>query len=322
MNYIVFDLEWNQSAYGRSGEHPRIPFEIIEIGAVKVDENYNIVSEFSSLIRPRIYRKLHPTIRAMLNYNEEDLKKGKPFKEACQQFLDWCGDDYMFCTWGASDLYYLQSNMDFYYMTKLDFPLRFYNLQQIFADLYDAEHNICKLEKAVEMLNIKSDEPFHAAINDARYTARVMAEIKPMDIVDRYSYDIYRHPRTKADEIIAYHAGYMEHISTEFSSKHEAMEDKEITMIRCCKCKKKTSKKIKWFQTSQNTYMAVGRCWYHGNMLAKIKIKSAGGSDDNIFVIKKIIPADKKTVENIRKKQEDIREKRKQKRLSKSSVES
>ena len=68
--------------------------------------------------------------------------------------------------------------------------------------------------------------------------------------------------------------------------------------------------------------MAVGKCWYHGNMMAKIKIKSAGGSDDNIFVIKKIIPADKKTVENIRKKQEDIREKRKQKRQSKSSVES
>ena len=36
MNYIVMDLEWNQSYNGHMGEHPRMPFEIIEIGAVKV----------------------------------------------------------------------------------------------------------------------------------------------------------------------------------------------------------------------------------------------------------------------------------------------
>ena len=37
------------------GEHPRMPFEIIEIGAVKVDKNLNIIDEYSSLIKPKIY---------------------------------------------------------------------------------------------------------------------------------------------------------------------------------------------------------------------------------------------------------------------------
>ena len=46
MNYIVMDLEWNQSYSGHIGEHPRMPFEIIEIGAVKVDKNYRIIDEF------------------------------------------------------------------------------------------------------------------------------------------------------------------------------------------------------------------------------------------------------------------------------------
>ena len=31
MNYIVFDLEWNQCPYGKGQENERIPFEIIEI---------------------------------------------------------------------------------------------------------------------------------------------------------------------------------------------------------------------------------------------------------------------------------------------------
>lgn len=37
MDYIVFDLEWNQCPYGKGQENERIPFEIIEIGAVKLN---------------------------------------------------------------------------------------------------------------------------------------------------------------------------------------------------------------------------------------------------------------------------------------------
>ena len=39
MNYVVVDFEWNQACYGKGSEDPKIPFEIIEIGAVKLDEN-------------------------------------------------------------------------------------------------------------------------------------------------------------------------------------------------------------------------------------------------------------------------------------------
>ena len=38
VHYIVFDLEWNQSPKGKEGTVDHLPFEIIEIGAVKLDE--------------------------------------------------------------------------------------------------------------------------------------------------------------------------------------------------------------------------------------------------------------------------------------------
>lgn len=38
MNYIVVDFEWNQTSYGKGSENRKIPFEIIEIGAVKLNE--------------------------------------------------------------------------------------------------------------------------------------------------------------------------------------------------------------------------------------------------------------------------------------------
>ena len=314
MNYIVFDLEWNQSPYGQSGEHPRMPFEIIEIGAVKLNDDLEITDEYVSLIKPKLYKRLHRSIKPMLNYDEEDLKNGKPFKEACKEFLDWCGEEYVFCTWGASDLFYLQSNMDFYYMEKLEFPLKYYNIQQIYADLYDEEGKISKLEKACGELEIPEDEPFHSAVNDARYTARVLAKIRPDDLEERYTFDIYRHPKKKEDEIVAKHAGVLEKISSEYDSKQIAMEDKDLLVIKCARCGRRCARKIKWYQSGSNTSVAVGRCIYHGYMLSRIKLKSAGGSDDNVFALKRTEKVDKKTVEEVRNRQIELREKRKQKR--------
>ena len=58
MNYIVLDLEWNQ---GSKNEEPNeeLHFEIIEIGAVCLNESGVIVSEFSRLIKPQIYHEMH-----------------------------------------------------------------------------------------------------------------------------------------------------------------------------------------------------------------------------------------------------------------------
>ena len=56
---IVIDLEWNQSSTGTEETVSELPFEIIEIGAVKYGEGGKLVSEFSELIRPRVYKKMH-----------------------------------------------------------------------------------------------------------------------------------------------------------------------------------------------------------------------------------------------------------------------
>ena len=114
MDYIVMDLEWNQNPYGKSNYYPDLPFEIIEIGAVRVSEDREILDSYQQVIRPRVYKKLHYKIREITHFTEEELKEGKDFKRAIIEFLDWCGDDYMFCTWGSMDLTELQKNMKHY----------------------------------------------------------------------------------------------------------------------------------------------------------------------------------------------------------------
>lgn len=126
MNYIIFDLEWNQCCGGRDMENPRMPFEIIEIGAVKLDKKFNIIDTYSSIIKPKLYKKLQPHIKTILNYDESTLRKGRPFDMVYREFIKWCGqDDYIFGTWGSMDLNILQTNMDYYYLKPMPVPLKF-----------------------------------------------------------------------------------------------------------------------------------------------------------------------------------------------------
>jgi len=312
MNYIVFDLEWNIGS-GTESEDPRMPFEIIEIGAVKLDKKFNIIDTYSSIIKPRLYRRLQPHIRSILNYDERTLRAGRPFDIVCREFIKWIGkEDYMFCTWGPNDLYYLQTNMDYYYMRPLANPLKFYNIQQIYADTTDPEGAIAKLEKAVTFLNIEADRPFHSAVNDAYYTGLVMSKIIPKDLEDRFSYDTYNVPKDKESELISYHKQYMEHISREFSDKKAATSDKDLFSATCYKCKKKLSKKIRWFTHTPSTYLCAGKCWYHGLVLGKIKIKQS--RNGNYFAIKTMSPTDKKGFEQLKDRQDELRLRRQEKR--------
>ena len=67
MNYIVFDLEWNQSPGGKKYSNSRLPFEIIEIGAVKMNEQREVVDVFQRLVKPQVYNWIHVQI---LNMNQ------------------------------------------------------------------------------------------------------------------------------------------------------------------------------------------------------------------------------------------------------------
>ena len=51
MNYIVVDLEWNQAMSSKSSVFNKLPIhlrgEIIEIGAVKLNEDLSVGEEFT-----------------------------------------------------------------------------------------------------------------------------------------------------------------------------------------------------------------------------------------------------------------------------------
>ena len=140
MNYIIFDLEWNQSsgAERQDANGRTLPFEIVEIGAVKLNESRDMIGEFSELVKPQIYHEMHYITSKLIHLQMKQLEKGRPFVEVMEQFLEWCGEDCMFCTWGPLDLLELQRNMEYYGMEPLsDRPVKYLDIQKLFSIAYE-----------------------------------------------------------------------------------------------------------------------------------------------------------------------------------------
>ena len=309
-SYIVFDLEWNQSSAGREASSPRLPFEIFEIGAVKLNEKLEKVSEFHRLIKPCVYRQIHHIISEVTHVSAEELEKnGKPFPEVMEEFIEWCGDDYTFCTWGSMDLTELQRNMVYHGLEiPFEFPLLFYDVQKLFSLLYSDGKTRASLDEAVEFFNLKVDAPFHRALDDADYTGKVMGCMDFHRIEAYLSVDYYQIPETKEEEFTLQFPNYTKFVSRIYETREEVMEDKQVTDMVCYKCRRMLRKKIRWFSYGQKFYLCLAVCPEHGPMKGKIRIKKT--EDGYIFAVKTQKLVGEEDAELIAKKKEEMKNRR------------
>lgn len=284
MNYIVLDMEWNQSNTGEEPEVERLPFEVIEIGAIKLNEQRVMVSEFSELVKPEVYREMHTITSKLIHMQMEELERGKPFAEVASRFLEWCGEDYLFCTWGAQDLTELQKNMKFFGMEPLsDGPIPFLDVQKLFSIAYEDRKTRRGLEYAIDYFKIEKDIPFHRAFSDAYYTAKILALLDE-SFLKNVSYDVFNPPKSREGEIKAEFDTYVKYISRIFADKGEAFADKEVASSKCYLCHCNLRKKIKWFSANGRHYYCVAYCEKHGYLKGKIRIRKT--EDGRIYVVK------------------------------------
>ena len=325
MDYIVFDLEWNQSNTGREPEIEELPFEIIEIGAVKLNNEMKFISEFSQLIKPKVYQEMHYITRKLIHMQMEELQCGKPFPLVIDEFLEWCGKDSIFCTWGPLDLVELQRNMSFYNMQPLsDKPFQFLDVQKLFSLAYEDGKKRRNLEYAIDFLKIEKDIPFHRAFSDAYYTGKILERINEADvnkenaILNNVSYDVYNLPKKKRDEVYTIFDNYAKYITREFNDKADILMDKTIMGTKCYLCRKNNKRVIKWFTPNGKHYYCVSCCEKHGYMKSKIRVRKS--EKGKVYVVKTMKFISSEEVDMIVTKQEKAKEIRRKKRLSKKET--
>ena len=180
---------------------------------------------------------------------------------------------------------------------------------------YEPTEDRTSLGYAVEYLGSPEDGTFHEALEDARYTAKVLKRIPDLVIRTNCSVDSYQNPKTREEEIHILYSDYEKYISREFDTKEKAMEDKEVLSLRCCYCHKTARRKIKWFSTNTKIHIALGYCPKHGYMMGKIRMKKA--ESGKFYVIKTVREVEESEAVFIKDKQLELRKKRQLKRIRK-----
>ncbi len=313
MNYIVLDLEWNQCPSGKKHEVSRLPFEIIEIGAVRLNEDHEQCGCFHEVVRPSVYPSLHYKTKEIVSLRAIDLEAARSFPEVIRDFIDWCGDAPLFCTWGPADLTELQRNMAYHHIQDFfPFPLIYYDIQKVFSIVYEDRKTRRALEYAVDFLKIEKNVAFHSALSDAHYTSLVMKHLTEEEIQSNSSVDYYKTPENRRQEIHLTYTTYTKFVSKPFDSKIQAMKDRRVTSTICYCCQKAAPKKIRWFPVGSRNYLCLAYCENHGYLKGKIRLRQR--EDGRYYAIKTLKLISLEDAYEIQEKREVQRVKRRLKK--------
>ena len=268
MNYIILDLEWNQPISYHSPAYKsvggKLLFEMIQIGAVKVNDQMEVVDSFDQLIQPQHYIKLHPRIARITHIDQEALMDAPLFPEAIKAFAAWCGEYYALITWGPDDISVLNQNLTFFQCdTQLS---KIYDLQKLFGDFAGQPKDRKGLKAAMEQLGINPDEenmPFHNAVYDAYYTALVFAKMPEPEKVLNYplSPRKLQHLDKKKRENTAI---------LRVRSMKDALKSSAVMNPPCPICGKRMEVTEGYVLQRSDQYMGLADCPQHGLVFIKL----------------------------------------------------
>lgn len=254
---IVLDLEWNQPL--EPGGTITEPFffdsEIIEFGAVKLNERMEEADSFQSYVRPRFYPHMNGDVVRLTKIRPQELEKAPDFPTVWQAFADWCGEDPCLCTWGPDDVPVLLDNLLMHGLPAED-PLCC-DLQRIFGRELLREDRQCSLERAMELLRLTPDRA-HDALNDARNTVRVCGQMDLAQCMEEY---LLRYVDYAADRLAGLVRGRI------YPDLDRALTDPELSTVRCPWCGE-TLRLGDWARRDSRTLLGYARCAQEDELLA------------------------------------------------------
>ena len=109
MNYIILDLEWDSTYYPKQ---KRFINQILQIGAVKLNQSFDVIDSFELTIKSGISKKVTGRFAKLTGITTEIMLSGVSFEDAVTAYNNWVGEDTVTMTWSNSDLYTILENED------------------------------------------------------------------------------------------------------------------------------------------------------------------------------------------------------------------
>ena len=175
MKHVVVDLEMNPVDREFREVRKRLRDEVIEIGAVKLGEDYVQESTFRCYVKPE-YGPIKKHITRLTSITQAMVDTGEVFEPSFRAFVDWVGEEETtIYSWSMSDIKQLKSECR---MKLKDFDVhwldsRWVDLQQEFDDRLGL-HNSLALKHALGAMDHKFEGEQHTALADAINTSAIL----------------------------------------------------------------------------------------------------------------------------------------------------
>ena len=279
MQYIVLDLEWNQALSGKPYRRDDLTLagEIIQIGAVKLDEDLHIADSLRIRVAPKYYKKMHWSVRKLTGISTQSLSDGLPFSEAFEQLSTFCGDEYAFLTWGPDDLPMLRSNLRLHKIQYVE-PIPWFDLQKIYAKVVHGEKRQYSLADALAHFTITDTYPPLDAWNDALNTAMLCPHLHLEESVTNYDtlFAAYEPPESEGGEVIHY------------DTYDALVQDNKIPAYSCPQCDKALTFG-KWVRRSPRKRLSLANCSCGCQFI--LKIRWMEDESTGVHAIRSLLPA-------------------------------
>ena len=317
MKYIVLDLEWNQALSSKSSVFNRLPLhlrgEIIEIGAVMLNDDFSLGEEFTVDIKPVYFKKMHYKVKKITGFDAERLSRGVSFPEAYEKLHEWCGDDVTIITWGCDDQGILEQNIiihDLFWEWIKDWI----NLQVIYNIQTKSGKSQKSLTTAMEHFGIEQTRTAHDALGDAYNTALVSTfldlkeGLKTYKDADRILAEIEAEISAESKQISSSEDEKVEFTPINYinyESKAAAFNDPAVSGVLCPVCGRSMNGN-KWLNQGDQRYINIFSCEIDGSYFVRLKFKKH--QDELLWDVKKrIYPAESAHEDLYREKLKQIR---------------
>lgn len=187
--YVIVDLEMCNVPKGIKREAYNWRNELIQIGAVVVDESLNITDEFMTLVSPE-FGVIDNFIEKLTGISRKAVQGAPKVKEALELFVNWLPSDAVLVSWSENDESQIRKEIEAknIFIEGLDDYLdTWVDCQKTFGEKMNAQKNY-KLSEALIIADIDYDEGEHDALVDAKNTAQlfIKMEREPVLILNPY----------------------------------------------------------------------------------------------------------------------------------------
>lgn len=179
-HFIIYDLE---ATCWRSRRPRKV--EVIEIGAVKVNDKLEIIDEFCEFVKPKLHPEVSDFCTQLTSITQRDVDHAEGFEDVIYSFEDWMRPKEVrtvLMSWGEFDKRQLLNDAALH---KLELPwLRYHACLQLHYSRWKGSKNQIGLRNALELEGLSYSGTQHRAIEDARNMARLFQAIAhPMSLV-------------------------------------------------------------------------------------------------------------------------------------------